>query len=1070
MASGPRSEGSVQRYTIHSSLESRKAVTAVSKELREQEELPSFLQTSPLGQDLLKGQAQENTATVIARLIEGEDAQGKLIGLDGAWGSGKSNLIGIVKSKLSDSHHFFVYDSWGHQEDLHRRSFLEELTSDLCTNGLVKSSIWNRKLRELLSEKRETLTRTIPRLSDGVIMAAFVAIFTPIAQTFAQAIDNLLGSWIVALFPILIGVAVYAFASFKSGRRLGLREFFSIYNEEEFTNEVHESVYEAQPSVRQFQDWMRDLGHALKNNGLVIVFDNMDRLPPDKLRELWSSIHTFFAESSFEAIWVIVPFDRIHLAKAFGNGQENELSEEFLRKSFSMVFRVPSPVLTDWHRFFEQKFDEAFKDEAEERLVARKIFGQSEIEVTPRSIIAFINELVSIRLASQNTIPLRYVAIFVMYRKEILEDPVGRILDGSLVGHGASALEVDAEFADSIAALAYGVPLASAAQVALHREIQNSVGRRESERLLRLCGHPGFMDVLEQVARSEDVAVVETIAVIEFLEGTDLGKVCSEQIRGIWDEICVRQLSERVSEQQFSDTYRSLLVHISEKHRPALIGHLVGGYRQIPEESFSGKGYFTALSDLHKCVHENGMHIDAFAEVRPHVVGASIFNEFVRCARSEYKKFRVSCDPGELQQFLIEHSRGKLQQLGSTSHLAELVGDYDFGPVVDFLEKRVTSEPLSIDGVAPFYELYKAVSPKRPLNQPAIHHLSRLLSHVGEESPSLPDLLAMGLVRSGELGSLGGAWTHLVRSEDASLADKVARCIECYEEYGVLLLNSLTSSTPLMREVLSKLTLSANGHSISNFAEVLKRFDDLCSYLNAEPDAFMRKLDRCGKTSIEKIGTANIAEFLEQGLLFERAMAVDCDLTRHLIETAMEWFASLEVNSWRSVYADRHSNKFKVFCLLLESENLQRMPENADAAYRDFLVQFVKGSVDMDADEWGVIYRKSDKRRLKPIAKNIRDEFISSVDMTPQKFRALSEILFEQADLKARSADVARRILAPVATDLECLEIIAGNRDLIQIIKSAGDDASTLKDIIRQRSTEISASAELKQFAKRIGP
>ena len=29
---------------------------------------------------------------------------------------------------------------------------------------------------------------------------------------------------------------------------------------------------------------------------MIIVFDNMDRLPNNKVQELWSSIHTFFAE------------------------------------------------------------------------------------------------------------------------------------------------------------------------------------------------------------------------------------------------------------------------------------------------------------------------------------------------------------------------------------------------------------------------------------------------------------------------------------------------------------------------------------------------------------------------------------------------------------------------------------------------------------------------------------------------------------------------------------------------------------------------------------------------------
>jgi hypothetical protein len=36
----------------------------------------------------------------------------------------------------------------------------------------------------------------------------------------------------------------------------------------------------------------------------------MDRLPPEKVKEIWSSIHTFFAEEEYKNIHIIIPFDR----------------------------------------------------------------------------------------------------------------------------------------------------------------------------------------------------------------------------------------------------------------------------------------------------------------------------------------------------------------------------------------------------------------------------------------------------------------------------------------------------------------------------------------------------------------------------------------------------------------------------------------------------------------------------------------------------------------------------------------------------------------------------------------
>lgn len=75
---------------------------------------PSFIKSRPIGKDLLEGQAQEQVAESIAQLIESDQAESKILGLDGTWGSGKSNLVEILRLKLKDSHYFFIYDAWGH--------------------------------------------------------------------------------------------------------------------------------------------------------------------------------------------------------------------------------------------------------------------------------------------------------------------------------------------------------------------------------------------------------------------------------------------------------------------------------------------------------------------------------------------------------------------------------------------------------------------------------------------------------------------------------------------------------------------------------------------------------------------------------------------------------------------------------------------------------------------------------------------------------------------------------------------------------------------------------------------
>ena len=458
---------------------------------------PSFIGSSPIGKDLLEGQAQERIAEIIAHLISSDQTESKLLGLDGAWGSGKSNLVKILESKLADTHHFFVYDAWGHQEDLQRRSFLEELTADLSDSGVINHSTWNQKLKDLLSTKRETLTKTNPRLSYGVIITILVAVFTPIAKTIAEGFNEPVLKVILTSIPVLIGIAIYIVASLKARKPLSIPDIYAVYKEQELSKETYVTISEKEPSVREFQDWMRELSQALTKKKLVVVFDNMDRLPPDKVRELWSSIHTFFAEATFEGIWIIVPFDREHISTSFED--KKVISDEFLRKSFSVIYRVAPPVLTDWQKFFELKFKEAFGESEKELQYVRKIFDHFQVEITPRSVITFINEMVSIRLIVESEIRLRYIAIFVLAKRTILADPVNQILDGDYLGETAQIFAEDEGLPDNIAALVYQVPLASASQVTLTREIQNSLSNRNGLRLNELAKHPHFVDILEQV-------------------------------------------------------------------------------------------------------------------------------------------------------------------------------------------------------------------------------------------------------------------------------------------------------------------------------------------------------------------------------------------------------------------------------------------------------------------------------------------------------------------------------------------------------------------------------------------
>lgn len=176
-----------------------------------------FLSNEPIGSDLFAGKSQEKTAEVISQILKDEKFQ--IIGIDGSWGTGKSNLVKIVENKLK-TYKFFIYDVWGHQEDDQRRSILIELTDFILdkNNKLIDNDKkWKENLKKLLGKEKEITTINRPYLSIGFIFSLFSIIYIPSVNTFKDSIkgfleiDSLIWKLILVLFPIFIVLGIYLF-------------------------------------------------------------------------------------------------------------------------------------------------------------------------------------------------------------------------------------------------------------------------------------------------------------------------------------------------------------------------------------------------------------------------------------------------------------------------------------------------------------------------------------------------------------------------------------------------------------------------------------------------------------------------------------------------------------------------------------------------------------------------------------------------------------------------------------------------------------------------------------------
>ena len=291
----------------------------------------TFIKNQPLGEDLFSNKSQDKIASVISdKIIKEPDF--KIIGIDGEWGSGKSNLVKLIEKKLEMSHKFFVYDVWGHQEDEQRKSILIELTEFIKSesNLVKKRNNWDNKLKLLLAKSKETKTINQPYLSIGFIFSLLSIVYIPTVNVFKDSMVDFfeIKRWywklLLVAFPILIVIGIYLWnlvknwinrKGFCKSFKLSAEETFQVYTNKQREETKIETISENEPSVREFQKWMQEIDDDLQMP-IVIVFDNFDRLPKKHILSIWSSIHIFFAENGYSKIKVIIPFDREHIQNA----------------------------------------------------------------------------------------------------------------------------------------------------------------------------------------------------------------------------------------------------------------------------------------------------------------------------------------------------------------------------------------------------------------------------------------------------------------------------------------------------------------------------------------------------------------------------------------------------------------------------------------------------------------------------------------------------------------------------------------------------------------------------------
>lgn len=896
-----------------------------------------LLSNEPCREDAFEGHAHENIAEQVARIIK-EDDKRHIIGIEGGWGSGKSNLICLVNKELngqdvydkdfdhkSSAYPFFIYDAWGHQSDYQRRAILEELTHDLTNEKKVLSNgKWKQKLEILLAKRQKTTTKEVPRLGIGVVVGIILCIITPLLTYLVEQIPDKVWYFklLIATIPYILGAMLVIWNRCTSLKRNGqdrtlsniASELILLYKDQIKENETYTTISEKEPSSAEFKDWMDEVNQDLKNveKTLVIVFDNMDRLPSQKVESLWSSIHSFFSDKTYDHIKVLIPFDRLHIQQAFKNEDANDepYGNDFINKTFDVVFRIPPPIMTGWQQYMSEKWKDAFGQNAELHISVTQIYDALSKSHTPRKIIAFINEVATIKMTMRDNIPDRYIALFSFGKEMIEKDPIKQLLNPEFMGDVKFEYEKDPNAIKYLSALYYQLPVEKALDVVFTKEATDALNSGNANRLHEMMERISMSPILSNaILKVTDVekATLTLASLDDYCGYTDYDSI-PDWLKKIWNDLYQKCLNMNVMWNEIKEFHVPLFTHLYDN---SLAEELIKGYLSIDDEKWDAKRYVETVDKL----KANNDLIDICLEEHKRKTSPQLFLNLLQYTKDRYGDYGIMFEKTELDTYLSKLTSEAVLSIGVIPYINFEKGK-DFPKYISKLKEWIgEAEVNDIKRIHLLFDRLKEVADK-PLDFET-YMSDAVISNgwtelIDTQNEFKYDLLAMRVARRDSFQSnYRHVFKNIIDAPEKEDVEKLTNVIEYYMDYGDLLERSdFYKSYPLVVDVVKKITMKSYCISHANIMQCLTFFDHTVDDYGLDATQLYKRLEDWSENI--KFDNQNVVN-MPTGL-FEQARLVDNKISKALHEACDSYYSGLSQDLWKE-HMQKHDHTYRIWKL-----------------------------------------------------------------------------------------------------------------------------------------------------------
>lgn len=1061
-----------------------------------EEKYPRYLSNDPKGIDLFDGKSQERLANAIAMHIKETDRAEKLIsarliGLEGKWGSGKSNVIKMLEEKLQGNYTFFCFDAWGNQEDLQRRSILELLTRYLVKkqklmgkttmrvfnredNGKIEEieCTWGQKLESLLSRKSYSREISVPSFNGWAKTFVLMLLVTGLLIPLLDLVTNEDICWWAKLSMAIGPILIFIFIAWISKN---LKVMWKMYNTEGRSDTTSFVISEQEPSVHEFKNWMKDISNGIPaTDKLVLVFDNMDRLPSEKVHQFWSLIQTFFADvnDGYCNIWCIVPYDESHLAAVFSSeGDKNEnikFLRCFLNKTFPVSYRVPEPIVADYKIVFEQLFRKAFGDTVDNEDVEAisRCYRHIHPEPNVREMITFINSNVALAKEWGKTIHSFSIAIFVLKSDAILHNPSVTItmpnekeetkqttteeyLLANEYYNDFQKLMFGGPFASylprEIAALVYGVDPEKAQQLVAKRHIRNCMTDKNDKLTFeQYVDTPQFMHLLEDDIHNMDVTEYEKAAIlIDRIDTTKLSQDDKSRLTSIWRHLGQQYITLKSPENEFNDYHNTLLKHLTTADAKACA--IAFCQSLIDNNNVDGSTLYDILTQLFES--------DPVKDFIPSDVCPSVkiepnrFADYVKKAGEQYRRFPLSSDPNELNRFLEKSITQEFPYLSILKFLKDdaMYAVYEVGEyAVQQLNAMKSDAPTAVNYIAIqriFYEMFQS-----KIN---VEYVNTLWQSVQGErrSSDYQEIYA--------LKSIYGF--DQLPEDDATIDNLVDKVLFYASTTSILRQYIQNVNVSYRRKLLVKMMNEGIHDGNPEYPEFVETWHILSNNLGVNKETIVRFADSWGYYSLsDQAKQKTYFNLLNDVTWIDVLIAANTPLSKELLSKCVAEMAQQPKEQYLQLNTASHTNS-------QWSQALQKLVGTGYITKSSFgpmveiaasLLDYIAKNNSFSDPSWDALLAKVDYAAVSASFMDIRNKIFRGdvgYAMTPAKFLKLHAWLeLSEINTADHCTDAANQILAKVVDDTNCQATIVAKGDYYRpIIVNTKGTASVLHEKLK---------------------